>query len=264
MSESRIGHEKGIEGVYMTWQESAPNIEGESESVRDQSLPSDPERVLGRRGRGRPRVLTPRDETATEKRRAQVRNAQRTYQRRKESAVATATQRSDELLEVLSDLSMDVEELLRAVSVSGALDEKTDVGDRLRRLWSSYNVAIHSSCVKPELRLLQIKNDKRRADREARREPTRPAVISQLQPECGQCTAGLKVVAVTERSRPGANDPDPMGDVADNLLKPYFGHANSFLNPISGKTIFEVVSERQAEVSRTTPAAFPHPFPPFK
>ena len=96
-----------------------------------------------------------------------MRNAQRTYQKRKDTAAQTVNQRCDELLETLSSLSTEVEELLRLASKSGALERRDDFGAQMRRLCSTYDAAINSPCVTPELRLLQIKNYKRRAEHQS-------------------------------------------------------------------------------------------------
>jgi hypothetical protein len=64
---------------------------------------------------------------------------------------------------VLSDLSMDVEALLQAAADSGAIKEEGELPDHIRRLWSTYNTVINSACLGPELRLLQVKNERRQA-----------------------------------------------------------------------------------------------------
>lgn len=102
-----------------------------------------------------------------QKRRAQVREAQRSYQKRKDTATATERRRADDLLQVLSDLSADVEALLQAASKAGTMYHDDDVSKRIQSLWQTYDTAINSDCVKPELRLQQIKNDQRQAQHKA-------------------------------------------------------------------------------------------------
>ncbi|KAF1948766.1 hypothetical protein CC80DRAFT_599437 [Byssothecium circinans] len=113
------------------------------------------------RGRGRPRVNKVRDTTTIEKRRAQVREAQRTYQRRKDSDSASERRRSDEVLEAMFDLSTDIETLLQTAVGTGALVQNNDLSECIRNLWFSYNVAIKKPCMLPDLKILQVKNDRR-------------------------------------------------------------------------------------------------------
>ncbi|PVI05443.1 hypothetical protein DM02DRAFT_650780 [Periconia macrospinosa] len=118
--------------------------------------------IPSRRGRGRPRVNKARDETAIEKRRAQVREAQRTYQKRKDLVVASEKFRSDDVLEAISDISVEVEALLQTAAATGLLNQQGAVPERIRQLWRAYDKVITKPCMKPELRLLQVKNDRRR------------------------------------------------------------------------------------------------------
>ncbi|KAF2635199.1 hypothetical protein P280DRAFT_511308 [Massarina eburnea CBS 473.64] len=133
------------------------------ESVVQQPTPT-PEPVPEKRGRGRPRVNKARDETALEKRRAQVREAQRTYQKRKDTAAASERRRGDDILEAMSDLSTNIEALLQTAARTGALAQHGELADHIRQLWDSYDSAINKPCLKPELRLLQVKNDRRRTE----------------------------------------------------------------------------------------------------
>jgi SpoVK/Ycf46/Vps4 family AAA+-type ATPase len=96
-----------------------------------------------------------------QKRRAQVREAQRTYQKRKDTATAAEKRRADDLLQLLSDLSSDVESLLQAASTAGNMNRDDDVSKNIQRLWSTYDSVINNECIKPELRLHQIKNHHR-------------------------------------------------------------------------------------------------------
>lgn len=98
-----------------------------------------------------------------QKRRAQVREAQRAYQKRKDSASESERRRCDDVLQVLSDLSMHIEALLQAAADGGVMKENGEVPEHIRRLWATYNTAINHPCLGPELRLLQVKNDRRQA-----------------------------------------------------------------------------------------------------
>jgi hypothetical protein len=48
------------------------------------------------------------------------------------------------------------------------MDLQGDLADKARQLWSSYDTAINSACLKPELRLLQVKNDRRKVEHQTR------------------------------------------------------------------------------------------------
>jgi hypothetical protein len=102
-----------------------------------------------------------------QKRRAQVRQAQRAYQKRKDTANATEKQRVDELLQLLSDLSGDVESLLQAGATNGNMFRDDEVSKNIQRLWSTYDNVISNENVNPELRLLQVKNNRRLANHQA-------------------------------------------------------------------------------------------------
>ncbi|OCK79103.1 hypothetical protein K432DRAFT_426787 [Lepidopterella palustris CBS 459.81] len=129
------------------------SAEGETEAERGG--------IVQPRGRGRPRVIRQKDDNAIEKRRAQIRNAQRSYRERKENAAAHVSERCDDLLQVISDISTELEELLRISSAMGALDREDELGRQLRRTASCYDSAILRPCLSPELRLLQVKSRRR-------------------------------------------------------------------------------------------------------
>jgi hypothetical protein len=155
---------------------------------------------------------------------------------------ATERRRCDDVLEVLSDLSSDIESLLQAASKAGLMNQQGELADNVRRLWSSYDTAINSQCVKPELRLLQVKNDRRRAEHHSRdnfRIDARP----NAPPE-----------DVT-REPPRINDPadiDPSSvdmelvRVNEGTLIQPFNEIHTGSKIMAGRTIFDVVEERQA------------------
>jgi hypothetical protein len=93
-----------------------------------------------------------------------VREAQRTYQKRKDNATASDKRRADKLLQVLANLSFDVEALLQTASKAGAMQRDDDISKSIQQLWKTYDGAINSPFVQPELRLQQIKNDQRLSD----------------------------------------------------------------------------------------------------
>ncbi|KAF2680474.1 hypothetical protein K458DRAFT_392812 [Lentithecium fluviatile CBS 122367] len=210
------------------------------EAVAAESTPA-------RRGRGRPRVNKPRDQSAVEKRRAQVREAQRTYQKRKDGATATERKRCDAVLEVMSDLSTDIEALLQAASKAGLMNQQGNFPDHVRRLWSSYDAAINSPCVKPELRLLQVKNDRRRAEHHSndgfRIEPApnpRSEPITQESPR----------IADPKDINASQLDMELMRVGDTTVLQPLHQIRSSSMT-MAGRSIFDVVKERQADFERS-------------
>ena len=58
---------------------------------------------------------------------------------------------------------MDVEALLQAAADAGMMKEEGEIPEHIRRLWSTYNTVINSPCIGPELRLLQVKNERRQS-----------------------------------------------------------------------------------------------------
>ncbi|KAF2867508.1 hypothetical protein BDV95DRAFT_610896 [Massariosphaeria phaeospora] len=190
-----------------------------------------------RRGRGRPRVTKPRDNSAIEKRRAQVREAQRSYQKRKDNFVASEKHRCDDLLQIVSDLSTEVEDLLRAASKAGIIGQPGDVATQMRRLWSVYDGVINNPSVQPELRLLQIKNDRRRADHQS---SENFRVVAVRQPETLDqlpCSSSMPI--------PQEIDLELVRHDGTTLVQS-FNPAASSSNIMAGRSIFDVVSERQA------------------
>jgi hypothetical protein len=170
-----------------------------------------------------------------------VREAQRTYQKRKESATATDKRRVDELLQVLADLSADVEALLQ--SASGSMYRDDDVSKHIQRLWSTYSTVINSDCVKPELRLQQLKNDQRLAEHRAR---ANVRTVTGL-PDPQQAGSA-------EVDRPQGRKPIPFdaGDVNFDFLgfegtsvMHTFQRSSSVNERFAGRSIFEICMERQ-------------------
>jgi hypothetical protein len=171
-----------------------------------------------------------------------VREAQRTYQKRKESATATDKRRVDELLQVLADLSADVEALLQ--SASGSMYRDDDVSMHIQRLWSTYSTVINSDCVKPELRLQQLKNDQRQADHRAR---ANVRIVTEL-PDPQQ-------EGSVEADRPQRRKPIPLdaGNVNFDFLgfeetsvMQTFQRSSSVNERFAGRSIFDICMERQA------------------
>ncbi|KAH7392449.1 hypothetical protein DE146DRAFT_758170 [Phaeosphaeria sp. MPI-PUGE-AT-0046c] len=148
---------------YGHWLQPIINANDRADSVsEDQCAPVSPSPPQ-RRGRGRPPVTKAPNDSAIEKRRAQVREAQRSYQKRKDTATALDKRRADELLQLLFDLSSHVEPLLQAASTGGHMYRNDEVSKNIQRLWTTYDIIINNECVKPELHMFQVKNSQRLA-----------------------------------------------------------------------------------------------------
>lgn len=183
-----------------------------------------------------------------------MREAQRTYQKRKDSAAASERRRCDDILQVISDLSTDIEALLQAASAAGTLNLEGDLAARLRRLWSSYDTAISSPCINPELRLLQVKNDRRKAEHISnlnRRRDTTPSVLVGL-PEKQEEQRRTAEFMEADQSRMDL----VLARVDETTLVQSFSTISANNKVMGGRSIFEVVRERQAEFeSSRSPAS---------
>ncbi|KAL8400861.1 hypothetical protein RB594_001040 [Gaeumannomyces avenae] len=84
-----------------------------------------------KRARGRPR-LTVNDESAAERRRTQIRLAQRAYRNRKETAITTLEQQVKDLRDTNEEMSQAFMALHDFAVQRGLLDTRPDFGDRLR------------------------------------------------------------------------------------------------------------------------------------
>jgi hypothetical protein len=177
-----------------------------------------------------------------QKRRAQVREAQRAYQKRKDKATATEKHRSDELLQLLSDLSTDVEVLLQAASTAGHMHRSDEVSKGIQRLWSTYNTVVNTDCVIPELRLLQLKNSRRLASHH-----TNPILSVANDP--GATHADLES-GVPLRKSPNSFDPSALSfelvRFEGTTVMQSFQRTAATEKYMGGKSMFNIMKERQA------------------
>lgn len=97
-----------------------------------------------------------------------MRQAQRSYQKRKDTATALEKRRADELLQLLFDLSGNIEPLLQAASTAGNMYRNDEVSKSIQRLWTTYDIVINNACVKPELQMFQVKNSQRLASHQTK------------------------------------------------------------------------------------------------
>ncbi|KAI2470224.1 hypothetical protein F4781DRAFT_430637 [Annulohypoxylon bovei var. microspora] len=88
-----------------------------------------------KRTRGRPRLET-KDQTPTERRRTQIRLAQRAYRNRKENAITDLQARIDDLKDVNSEINNAYQSLFDYASQRGLLAQAPEFGQQLQRLQS--------------------------------------------------------------------------------------------------------------------------------
>ncbi|KAH8712019.1 hypothetical protein GQ44DRAFT_730891 [Phaeosphaeriaceae sp. PMI808] len=227
---------------------------GETSSEMPVAKPDDPPNELSvetpavpapdRRVRGRPRVTHSRDQSAIEKRRAQVREAQRTYQKRKDTASATEKRRVDDLLQMLSDLATSVEALLQAASTSGSIHRNDGVSLNIQRLWTTYNTVVNNPCVEPELRLLQIKNNRRLATHQTNvnlQDGDLPTVPRQ---------DAETIIAAPSKTGPTSFDPSPINfelvRYEGTTVLSSFQRTSISDEYMGGRSLLDIVKERQA------------------
>jgi hypothetical protein len=163
-----------------------------------------------------------------------VREAQRTYQKRKDTATETEKRRVDELLQLLSDLSSDVETLLQAASTAGNMQRDDDVSKNIQRLWSTYDTVISNEHVQPELRLLHVKNSKRQAAHQAR--------VDTVPQEQG----GSQIVATSPLAFDVSHMNFDLVRFRETTLVTTFPRTDATDQYTASRNIFELVKERQA------------------
>ncbi|KAK3303622.1 uncharacterized protein B0T15DRAFT_401491 [Chaetomium strumarium] len=93
--------------------------------------PAEPEEEQKKRSRGRPRLDT-KDETAADRRRTQIRLAQRAYRNRKENAIQTLEQRVQQLKDTNEEMSNAFMQLHDFALSNGLLDRIPEFGSQLR------------------------------------------------------------------------------------------------------------------------------------
>ena len=123
---------------------------------------------------------------------------------------------------------MDVEALLQAAADAGVMNEEGEIPEHIRRLWSTYNTAINSACLGPELRLLQVKNERRQA----------------AHPNAARPSPGTN----TNIRQPSSRDPMDldMSNVDETTLITSFSTAQPAYSGSGSRSIYQVCRERQA------------------
>jgi hypothetical protein len=177
-----------------------------------------------------------------QKRRAQVREAQRAYQKRKDTATATDKHRADKLLKLLSDLSTDVEYLLQAASTAGNMNQNDEVSRNIQRLWSTYDTVMNNDCLNPDLRSLQLKNSHRLATCRTHTNSTVPHV-SIIAP------ANLESGVPSSRSQTSFNPSAISFELVrfeGTTVMQSFQRTSTTNKYMAGRNIFDIMKERQA------------------
>jgi hypothetical protein len=147
----------------------------------------------------------------------------------------------------MSDLSTDIETFLQAASKAGLMNQQGELADQVRRLWSSYDTAINSPCVKPELRLLQVKNDRRMAEHHSS-DGFRIDATPGIQPE-NDTPEAPRSAEPTEIDL-SMIDMD-LVRVNESTLIQSFNEIHTSNRVMAGRSIFDVVRERQAAFNRS-------------
>lgn len=142
------------------------------------------------------------------------------------------------MLQVLSDISGDIEGLLQAAADVGILKHEGEIPERLRRLWTTYDAAMKAECLGPELRLLQLKNERRQA---AHQDPEHSGIDVNRDMQHHPVSSRSGDPAIHEATI----DLD-LGAVNDSTLVTTFS-TSQLHYPGHGRSIYEVVRDRQSE-----------------
>jgi hypothetical protein len=160
---------------------------------------------------------------------------------RKDSATATERRRADELLQLLLDLSTDVESLLQAASTAGNMCRDDEVSKNVQRLCSTYDSVISSEHVQPELRLLQLKNTKRLAAQQAKGKYRIDSALEHAEPRFDE--------------NPTMTDPNDynfeLGRIEGTTVMSSFQRTAATKQYMAGRSILDIVKERQAALKET-------------
>lgn len=151
----------------------------------------------------------------------------------------------DDLLKVLSDLSSDIESLLTTASSAGAMRRDDAVSKQIQQLWSSYNSAINMPCLLPELRGLQAKNTQRMVNHQS--ENTCPTVASnETSTSAPPCTNSESIRKETLPSFDPSGMSFELVRFEETTVMQPFQRTSSTNKYLAGRTIFDIVKERQA------------------
>jgi hypothetical protein len=158
--------------------------------------------------------------------------------------MAIEKKKRDAILQVLSDLSMEVEELLNVTSNTGSPDQDHVMRAQLHRLRDAHDKAINSPCVKAELKQLRPKNPGRRTVYPGHANPL--AIVAATEEVMSSDLAESSNAASASTSIANLG----LGRVDDTtLIAPYYHtrvYSQSMCKVMGGRSIFQVVVDRQA------------------
>ncbi|KAI1211188.1 uncharacterized protein F4807DRAFT_27978 [Annulohypoxylon truncatum] len=129
-SSSKVNQKPNITAVHAN---KAPNPRKRGRKPADHDQREANEEA--KRTRGRPRLET-KDQTPTERRRTQIRLAQRAYRNRKESAITDLQARINDLKDVNNEINSAYQNLFDYASQRGLLAQAPEFGQQLQRLQS--------------------------------------------------------------------------------------------------------------------------------
>ena len=159
--------------------------------------------------------------------------------------MATEQKKRDAILQVLFDLSIEVEELLNITSNTGRLDDQEDaMRAQLHRLRDAHDEAINSPCVKVELKQLRLKNPRRRNVYPGHANPL--AIVAATEEVMPSDLAESSNAATDSTSIANLE----LGRVDDTTLIAPYSHtrvcSQGMRKVMGGRSIFQVVADRQA------------------
>ncbi|OAA69078.1 bZIP transcription factor, bZIP-1 [Cordyceps fumosorosea ARSEF 2679] len=106
-------------------------------SPGEEKIAGETEEQNQKRARGRPRLDT-KDETAADRRRTQIRLAQRAYRHRKDNAITNLEERVKELKKNNADMSREFHKFHDLVLTNGLLDSSPEVASRLKAITDNF------------------------------------------------------------------------------------------------------------------------------
>ena len=160
--------------------------------------------------------------------------------------MATEKKKRDAILQVLSDLSLQVEEILNVTSTAGSLDQEDAMRAQLHRLRDAHNEAINSPCVKVELEELRCKNPGRRTVHPCHANPLAIVAATEEVMPSDLAESNNAATGSTSTAHLGLGRGDDT-----TLVFPYSHTRVPFHNKskvMGGRSIFQVVADRQAEM----------------
>jgi hypothetical protein len=150
--------------------------------------------------------------------------------------MAIEKKKHDAILQVLSGLAIEVEHLLQVASTSPNLSQVGELENQIRRLRDAHAEAINDPRVEAELKQLRSKDPGRRTISPSHVDPL--AIVA--------ATEDMMPSEQAESSASGADTTLGRGNDVPVIAFYSHTHSRSQSNVIGGRTIFQIVAERQA------------------